>query len=137
MPSVSNSLCLFPFLLTKFSIVTAVSPSLRQGEKPPYVPAKRHVTFMGAESLNFMLNYGDHPLVSPDYPKRATIETSSSDEIPCTQKESLSVTNEVLTMAMCTRFPREHRVLAPRPGKKTTSLLCCTEYRFISPSPLQ
>jgi hypothetical protein len=111
-----------PFLLTTFLIVTDVSASLRPGEKRSYVPEKRHVTTMGAESLNFILNYGDLPLVSPDYPQRATIETSPSDETPCTQKESLSVTNEVLTMAMCTRFPREHRVLAPRPGKKTISV---------------
>lgn len=98
--------------------MAAVSRSFHLDEKLSYAPQKRQVAAIGAESLNSMLNYGDLPLVSPDYPQRPTIQTSPNDETPCTELESECVTNEVLKLAIGTRFPREHRVLAPRPGKK-------------------
>eukprot|EP00980_Cylindrotheca_fusiformis_P007974 scaffold1697_cov120-Cylindrotheca_fusiformis.AAC.56 len=99
---------------SQISLVTAVSSS--RVPKPSYDSQKRHVASMGAESLNSMLHFRDLPLVSPDYPPRSSIRSLPANETLFTGDGSLSAAKKALKFAMGASFPREHPVLAPRPG---------------------
>ena len=98
-----------------------ISPSSFPTPKPSYFSEKKLVASSESAALNHMLYQHDLrqvSLVTPDYPAKETIYSSSpASEDALAKEASLAATRHAINVSTAAMYSREQATLAPRPGK--------------------